>query len=304
MVCYVGRRSSTDIKGKCHMAKKDKKRERISAKQRAEKYQPGNSENTVLRLPNGLNKIIIKETKSVRWSIIPFEATKMNPLASKFNMVGQPYVERTYWAHGNVGPENKMYACPYHNTKHLDKPSKCPICEYRKKLMSASEPDEDLIKSLVVKERQLWLIYDHEDPEKGVQLFDASMHALGKHIDEAIREDEDGVYEYFADPEDGSMLKIKFTETSTGGTRPWYPATRIDFKPRSKPLADKIYEHGIDVDAIVSIPSYDELSAIFFQESEDTSKSAKSKKADEDDDDDDDEDEKPAKGKAKGKGKK
>lgn len=280
---------------------KSKKSGTLSALRRATEHRPGGGgKSPYLRLPSGVEKIIIKEDIKVKWSIVPFTATKMNPVAYAHGMVGELYFERTFHVHPNVGPEQLMYACPYHNTKHLPRKKQlsCPICNYRTKLLRRNDEDDaDLIRSLLTKERQLWLVYDHDNPKLGVRVFDASFHALGKDLDEAIREDEeDGTYQYFASPgEAGSILKIKFAKTAAGAGRSWFPASRIDFVPRGKSLKDSILDHGIDLDACIDIPKPEELSEIFFQGQQADDDDDVDDDDNDDVDDDEEEDTKPAK---------
>lgn len=276
------------------MATKDKKKkkERLSSAQRAATHNVGR-DFAALTVPNGLNMIKIKDECKKRWSIVPFEATEANPLAVKFDRVGKLYFERTYWVHARIGPNNDSYACPARCTAHLPpkKRLKCPICEERARLAKGGDVDDDVLKSLLPKERQLWLIYDHDETDKGVQLFEVSFHGLGKDLDEAVRsdreEEEPEGYEYFADTEEGYVLRISFKEAPTGGNGKWYPPARIDFKERTKALPDEIAEHGIAVDKIVKLVPYDELASLFMQETS------------EDDDDDEEEDERPRKKKKK-----
>jgi hypothetical protein len=266
-----------------------KKKQRVSAAQRATTHNVGR-DFASMTIPKDVNLIRIKEDCKKRWSIVPFIATSKNPLASKYDRVGELYFERTFWVHPNMGPNNDSYACPARNTAHLPakKRLRCPICEERARLARGSDVDEELLKSLLTKERQLWLIYDHDDTEKGVQLYEASYHGLGKSLDEAVRSDMDEEepegYESFADPESGHILRISFKGQATGGTNKWYPPARIDFKERTKPLPDEIIEHGIDVDAIVKLVPFDDLAALFMQETDE-----------DDDDDDDDDDDRPVK---------
>ena len=192
--------------------------------------------------------------------IVPFEADEGNPYAEK----GEWYYERTYWAHRGVGPNNDTYVCP---AKSAGLP--CPICEYRAKLSRDPEADEKLVASLRPKERQLWLIHDHGDKDRGVQLWDFSHWNFGKLLDQMRKdadEDETEVTD-FDDPDAGATLKVSFSEQKGGGYT-FLECYNVGFKARPDGLDEEVLGHGICLDDLLRIEGYDKLKAVFLQTEE------------------------------------
>src|SRR5690606_35728633 len=121
---------------------------------------------------------------------------------------GAFHYERTYFVHRNIGVNEDAYVCPLRTAGKA-----CPICEYRQKLEKEKNADEDLIGSLVPKQRQLWNIRDNDDLDAGVQVWDISFHNFGKQLKKEVRNaDEDDGYEYFADPDEGHLLRVLLEE--------------------------------------------------------------------------------------------
>jgi len=244
--------------------RKEKKRKRVSGRKRAEEHRSV-YEGSSVQLPSGVSFFSIKKRGVYRFEIIPYTVPDGagNPNAED----GDLYFERTFWVHRSIGPENETVVCP---SKTAKKP--CPICEFRAKEVAKGEDgDEELIKSLGPRERQLWNVYDHADAERGVQVWDISYHLFGKQLDARIKNaDEDEDYEFFADPEDGSTLKVGFSEESFAG-RNYYQAESIDFKPRVEALDPDIFAKANCLDEMLVIEPYDKLYALFFQTSNVTS---------------------------------
>lgn len=260
-----------------------KKRQRVDGKRRAEQREKA-SAGTCFRVPSGMTLLQIKRADKKRLDVVPYTVGKGNPYADP----GFLHYERTYYMHPKIGAEGKPYCCLQMTFK---KP--CPICEAKASFIAAGKEEES--KELRYKERQLWLVLDLDDAEKGLQIFDYSFHLFGKHLDEYIQEsDEDDThFRYFADPEEGSTLKVYFREESTGSHK-FYDGTRIEFLPRKKPLSEKILESAPCLDDLLIEFSYKDLKDIFYQ-------TARGKDADEggvdpeeDVDDEDDDDDEPA----------
>ncbi|GAF92316.1 unnamed protein product, partial [marine sediment metagenome] len=151
--------------------------------------------------------------------------------------------------------------------------------------------------SLVPKERQLWLLRNRSERDKGVQLWNVSFHLFGKLLEKRVRaRDDDESWDLFADPEEGSTLKVDFEKVTRGGYT-FMDASSIDFKQRKDPLDDGLLESVPCLDELLIIPTYDELKKVFLQiEDEDDKPSKKKKKKkeepeEEDDDEEDDDDE-------------
>ncbi len=260
----------------------------VSARKRAERRSQG-FERTTLKAPDGTNFYSVKKEGTRRIEILPYTVGNGNPNADK----GDMYFERTFWVHRGIGPDNNSYVCSAKTFK-----KKCPICEARAKLMAKPNYDEDQVAALAPKERQLYLVYDHSESDKGVQIWDISYFLFGKKLDATIKNsEEDDGYEYFADPEKGKTLRIGFEEKSFGGNS-YCEVTAIDFKDRKDDLPDEVTGHEICLDDCLIETPYKELKEIFLQvdeededEDEDDKKKSKKSKSKKKDDDDEDEEE-------------
>lgn len=238
-----------------------RERPKLSAKRWAETADSGFTP-TVVKLPDGMQFFSPKKEGTYRLEIVPYvvptkPAGGQNPNAQG----GELHYERTYFAHRGIGADERSYVCP---ARTAGKP--CPICEHRKELMRDKDGDEDLIKALAPKQRQLWNVYDHGDAEKGVQVWDVSFHLFGKQLKAAVlNADEDDNFEYFADPEDGLTLRVGMEEKSFAGNS-FLEAVSIGFKARKEPLAKEILDAAQPLDDLLVMLDYDKLKSIFLQE--------------------------------------
>ncbi|GAI40862.1 unnamed protein product, partial [marine sediment metagenome] len=143
------------------------------------------------------------------------------------------------------------------------------------------DADEDLIKDLAPKERQLFNVIDTKDRKSGVQIWEISYHLFGKPLDRAIKNsDEDDNYEKFAELNDGFSLKLGLEEGHAGKAS-WFEVVSINFKTRKEDYDEDILEGTTCLDDILIIKDYDELKEIFLQttdEDEDEEDDKKSKK--------------------------
>jgi len=236
---------------------KRQKRERVSGRQRAKEHKTS-SAGTSIRLPEGVSFFSVKQAGPMKLDIIPYSVP--SGAGNPWKEDGKVHFERTFWAHRGIGPNNDSYICP---AKTANKP--CPICEARAVLAADPDSDENTVKALLPKERQLWNIYDHAEPEKGVQVWDVSFHLFGKQLDARINNaDEDDDYEFFSDLEDGSTLRVGFAEDFFNKTK-FFTTESIDFKSRKEPLSSDIAEAANVLDELLTIEPYEKLKAIFHQ---------------------------------------
>lgn len=270
------------------MGTKSKKKNRnkrstaAAAKKRAETHKTG-FDNTAFEMPDDKKLFALKSDKAVRLDIIPYEVGEGNPWADK----GQLHYERTYWVHRGIGVDQTSFVCL---AKTCGDP--CPICEHRAKMAKDQDADEDLIKDLAPKERQLFNVINTKEPNKGVQIWEISFHLFGKRLDKEIQNsDDDDNFEKFAELEGGFTLKCGIDEKSFGG-KSFYEVSSINFKPREADYDEDILEQTVCLDDILIIKDYDELKEIFLQTTDDDDKkdkkSDKSSKKNKDDDNPDD----------------
>lgn len=225
-----------------------------SARGRAEKQAAGSTAN-YLRIPDGV-KMFKPKAGLIVLDILPFVAGKGNPWAEE----GCIHWERTYFAHRGIGANQETYLCPRATAK---KP--CPVCEYRAKLRSeGNDDDEQTIKDLAEKQRQLFNIIDLKNPGEGIQLWDMSYHCFGRALDARLRnsEEQDGWDQFFF-LEGGFSLRIGLVEKSFGGYT-FLEAESIDFKPR-KDYPESILDETYCLDDLLILKPYDELKSAFLQ---------------------------------------
>lgn len=259
------------------MAKK-KERKYTSARDRAEKQSSGFSA-SYLKVPDDV-QIFKPKAGPHLLDILPFVAGTGNPWADEGNI----HWERTYYAHRGIGANGDTYICPRMTAKEP-----CPVCEHRLKVMKEGDEDnEDLIRDLAPKQRQLFKVRNLKDPDKGTQLWDISYFLFGKVMDARLRNsDEEDEWDKFFFLEDGLTLKIGFAEKSFGGST-FYEVETIDFKPRKTDYDDDILDEFC-LDDILLVPTYKTLKEVFME----------AKSGPKDKDDDDDEDDPPVKKKRK-----
>ncbi len=233
------------------MAKRQK-RKRTSAKEIA-KTRKSSGESNYIKLPEGMEFFRVDKSGPKKLDFLPY-VTKSNPYVDD----GYEHYERTYWAHRGVGADQRTYLCP---SKTAGK--KCPICEHVREL-NKEKADEDTIRALLPKQRQLWLVVDLDEKEKGVQLWDFSYHLFGKLLDEQLKYDEDGEHEFFYGIEDGQSARVIFDEETMGGFS-FFKAVSIQFKKRP-PYSEDIADSLPCLDDLLVIEDYESLYAIFFQE--------------------------------------
>jgi hypothetical protein len=293
---------------------KNKRRERVSARKRTETHTTGFASKS-FRLPEGVKQFQIKKAGAHRFDIIPYILKVESPFAD----IGKPHYERTYHVHRGIGADSDTVVCP---KKTFGKP--CPICDARARMMKDEDADEELIKSLGPKERQLFQVIDAREPSEGIQILEMSYHLFGRVLDTRLRsieeEDEDEQdHEYFSDPETGYLIRASFEEKQFARTT-YYECTSIDFKDRKEQYENDIIEESYCLDDMLIEMSYDDLKKLFLEttddgdDDDDAPKKKRGKKKppvddedddiadmDDSDDDEDDDDTPPPKKKSRGK---
>lgn len=276
------------------MAKEKKRLKVQTADRRIKEHQSAGGK--WLKVPAGTTFFNPKETKTIRVTVVPYEVTeKGNPHCDP----GYLYGERTAWCHFGIGPNQGSYVC---NAKTYN--TKCPVCEYRANLMKKGG-DEEQIKALAPKERQLWNVVDHKAEDKGVQLWDVSYHLFGKFLDNVINEaepEEKDQFRAYVDPEEGCVIKATPIAKPNGRGGTFNEFSNIQLMPRSKPVNKEWLDAALNLDKLVPPVDYDELKKVFLQ-TEDEAIDDEEDDKDDSDDDDEDEDDKPTtrSGKAKPK---
>lgn len=202
---------------------------------------------------------------------------------------GELWCRRPFLIHYGIGVDNKPQVCP----RTIGKP--CPICEYYERERKRPGADEDALKEIRAKARELYNVIDLDNEDDGIQVLEMSYHLFGKLLENEINEADDDEVAGFAELKDGKTLKVRFSESSMG-TNKFLEATRIDFLDRDD-YKKSILDDVVDLDTVFNILPYEELEAVFLEDEgagmaaddDDEPKSKSKKKSYRDDDDDDDE---------------
>lgn len=233
------------------MSARDRRDDRRSTARARAAQRASGFETTMFKMPQGLNFFQLEKGRK-RVSVLGFTAGKGNPFAQP----GQFHFERTFYCYNKIGADEKRYIAPAKTFNHKDY-----IAEWRAEKSKDPKFDQEVVKALLPKERQAFLVFDHDEPHKGVQLFEFSFHKFGKLLDTRIQNSDEAKgwdYFYFLD-DDGFMLELTIIDTGTYGLE----VSAIDFEKRTKPLPENVVNHGICLDDILLELSYDELKARF-----------------------------------------
>lgn len=233
-----------------------------------------------------------KMKKFYKLDIIPYRVSVDNhPEAEK----GELWHQRTIWVHylENEAGDKVPVLC-----LRKMQGKKCPACEEERRLSKDEDADEDVLKSLRPRERELYNLIDLSDDDGEVKVWDISYYNFGELLDEEIREGEDSDVASFATLEDGKTIKVRFSIKKMGKTK--FPkASKIDFIDREEPYDESILKKAFDLDKILKYLSYEEIEVMLHggdgddsdEDEDDTPKKGKKRhKRDEEDDEDDDSD--------------
>jgi len=244
------------------MAKKVKKKRFKGTVSRNAAKQARGTQLGHLSLPKGLPVFKEEPGSRVSLDIIPYVVTdSQHPDKDEeyeIAVEGSLWYKRPYWLHRNIGPENQAVVCP------VSAAQKCPICEYRAQLLKdGADWQDESVKALKASMRNLYFAVPKgaKKYEETPHVWDISQFLFQTKLNEEIGENED--YETFPDLEDGYTLQIRFSEESLGANK-YAETSRIDFKERDKPYKESIIDDLPSLDALLDVPSYKAVEAMFF----------------------------------------
>ncbi|MDE1868150.1 MAG: hypothetical protein KGI08_10640 [Thaumarchaeota archaeon] len=212
--------------------------------------------NRCFKVPEGMS-VFVPKPGIYNLDMMTFIAGAGNPYADE----GVEHCERTYWAHANIGPNEDRVVCLAKTVGQ-----KCAVCEWLRRAGNSPTADEETLGRMAAKERQLWLPYDHAEPDKGVQIMDLSYHLFGKRLRERIADDAGASgWEYFYDMAEGSVLRVAFANKSIGKGNPFVEARNIDFMQRKRPYAADTAKDMPCLDDLLVILTYDKMKEILLQ---------------------------------------
>lgn len=232
-------------------------------------------ESTTVDLPKDVKRFKVDSEKPRRVDVLSY-VTKNNPYADPDML----HWERTYYIHGNIGPDQKPYVCPeMESDGKYNWPGyatggkkKCPVCREIQRLMADHEENKELIDAIKLKERQLFNVRDCADASGEIQVWDIAHFLFGEQLDTMLNNDEDEEYQDFSDWENGLSLKLGLEErsfTRPGATKkgnPFFAVKTIEFKTRKEPYDPEDMEKKVHcLDDFIKVLSPDELKKIFLQ---------------------------------------
>ena len=215
-----------------------------------------------LSLPKGLTMFKEEPKSRISFDIIPYEVTVDNhpDRDEEYGIAvkGSLWYKRPYHLHRNIGANNESVICP------ASVGQKCPICEHRAQLLKdGADWKDDSVKALKPSMRNLYLLVPIGDKknDESVHLWDISQFLFQDKLNEEIQENEE--YESFPDLEDGYTLRVRFSEETFANNK-FAATSRIDFIERKSAYDEDIIDPEQSLDALISIPSYKSLEALFF----------------------------------------
>ena len=238
------------VRGKEESGKRMSLRDKV--KKRAEEREKQGGSGFRYNLPEGTDFFAPKKG-TMNIDILPYMVTVNNHPSAK---EGELWFQRTVFVHYGVGIEEKTFLC----LKTIHK--KCPICDHRAQLIKDGDADEELVKALKSKERELYNVVDLGEEDKGVQLWDISYHLFGKHLEEEVRNGKDE-WAGFAELKGGYTLQVRFAEKVLGKNK-FLEVTRIDFTERED-YPDTILKDVFDLDKVLNVLDYEQLEKVFLE---------------------------------------
>lgn len=229
-----------------------------------------------LKIPSNVDVFTPEANTNVVMDFIPYLVSVKNHPDRNENNDPPIAVEGSYWwerpfkIHRNIGADKKTYVCPTSIGK------KCPICDYREKLLKeGKEYSDDEVKSLSASDRRLFNIIvrsigktvngkrkkEEGDLEK-IMILDQSDYLFRQKFQEHL-EDKDE-YETHMHPEEGCSVNIRYVESVLGTNK--YPApSRFDFEERETQYSFDIMDSATDLDKCLMVLGYEELKAEFYE---------------------------------------
>lgn len=170
--------------------------------------------------------------------------------------------------HYGIGPGNEVFLCLREAFGEH-----CDICEAMFDELNKDEPNKKISDALRPKWRTFYNVYDYDDPDAGIQIWDFSYHMFEKPMLEDIELDDSNLI-FFWDLEDGSTIEFKGKEKKLG-KNPFVECQSFDFLKRD-PYDDNILDETYPLDCMLNIPTQEEVTKAFLQ-MENESNSAKSR---------------------------
>ena len=133
--------------------------------------------------PDGMPVVKLEANKIYRFSFLPTRVGKRHPNPAA--KPGELFWNRVYANHPRLGPDKTCVLCLAQNFKE-----RCPCCDenermFRVPMGQMTPADKELMKAMKSKVRIMALVFDHDNPAKGIQFFEDSYASFGQtyHVD-------------------------------------------------------------------------------------------------------------------------
>ena len=229
--------------------------------ERRHQQHSGNGEWDCISIPDGLEVFKPERGETYNIDVIPYIVGKHNRNADE----GDEYFEMSYPVYRDLGIDEKRYIAIRELKGVAD-----PVAEHFAKLRR-QDVDWDDMKPFKATWRQLMLVFVHEQPDKGLQLFEGAYGTFGELLDEEIKSNEEEYVDNFDDPEHGATLRVRFKAKNIGQANLWVLASKINFEEREdgftadgdEDLASEILDQAAEIclDNLLKIPTYAQLKA-------------------------------------------
>ena len=197
-----------------------------------------------------------------RISIVPYtiKSDKHPLVKNKTLEVGDMDYVMDIWEHRGVGPGQSSVLCLKHT---YGKP--CPICEEAARLKKEGKDDE--AKALKAKRRVYYNVFDPKDGK--VKIFATSHYLFEKELIEEARDDEDGGYIDFADPEEGKEIRFRAVKESLSGQE-YFEYKSFSFEDRDDLLPKNVLNRAVSFDELLEVPTYNQVEKLLYGADEDS----------------------------------
>jgi len=215
-----------------------------------------------LNLPKDVKVFSPEAEGRIKLDFLPYEVSDPHHMdrdpETEIAMPGTLWYKHPYKAHRSIGVEQDTVVCLTSVGK------KCPICEYRAKLLKEGA-EREVTDALKPSLRNLYVVVplNSKKHEVEIHIFDISQAMFQKQLNGELDEREEN--RRFPDLEEGKTLDVRFESQTFSGSKPFPKANRIDFDDRKETYDESILEQVPDLDKVLIVLSYEELSKKFFE---------------------------------------
>jgi hypothetical protein len=242
---------------------KEEKRERLKKRQEERGVKAGFTRH-LLDL-SGYDEVKFYQLKKGKnfIDILPYEvSTNRHPEGIP---AGEDDYKLEIWQHTNIGVNEDRVLCL---KKTYGK--KCPICEERQSMLdSGKDWKDESVKALAPKIRCYYNVIDisEESETDNIQIFETS--GASEWFEDLLSTEskEGGEIVPFYDLEEGKTVVCRCKE-DTFNKKKFAKPERIDFEDRDE-YPDKTYEEVFPLEALLIVPTYDEVTKLFLGLDED-----------------------------------